>query len=207
MEPERQLGTRAIQRPETIEGEKAGEINKDFAECVYKRSKAAADQLLASGDPLNTPSIEWGDEDDKGSQFTGHACLGNWASLRNMSLEISPWTFRAMMAEEAYLARFRQPAVLAANAQEATGRTLQGVDLRAVGMMELADCITFRDTPAADALLRTTPQSAAERDAAVALAPVVSACLLEGQSFRVTPQSIRALAADGLWARYARTVD
>jgi hypothetical protein len=112
-----------------------------------------------------------------------------------------------MLAEEAYLAANPLPPTLPEGATETVERTFVSKEddfTLARALAAFGDCIVFRDTSKADTLLRTMPGSAAERSAAVALAPILGACLDEGSTISLTAASIRSFVADGLWNRFTR---
>ena len=116
-------------------------------------------------------------------------------------------SLRSLLAEEAYLAKFKSAAALPEGAVENSDRHYVAIGeakAKAEGLGAYSDCLTFRDTAGADAVMRTMPGSPEERQAARALAPVLGACLTQGQTISLTPTNIRAILADGLWNRYVR---
>src|SRR3546814_919182 len=116
--------------------------------------------------------------------------------------------FRSMMLEEAYLARFKTVPALSEDASEivADRRYITEGSTSARALGRFADCLAFRDAAGADALLRTMPGSADERQAARAMAPALGASLTRGQTLSLNTANVRAFAADGLWTRFARDV-
>jgi hypothetical protein len=113
------------------------------------------------------------------------------------------------MAEEAYLSRFDGVPRLPTDATEVLSRAPLTVDTESQAntfLAAVADCLVYRDVHGADALVRTMPGSPEERMAAVSLTSAFGACLPKDRTLRINTQMMRSLVAEGLWARYARTV-
>lgn len=70
---------------------------------------------------------------------------------------------------------------------------------RLLAMLDLASCVARREPSKAYAFFRTERGSPAERAATAELAPVISACLFEGQTFDMTPPIFRAFLAEGAY--------
>lgn len=216
-----QTGSRDRQRFKPLDADHAGQIDKEFARCVYRRNKDAVWEMLANSNALEIDTdVQLGvifreDKPDRMEQaklakmYRVEECLGIASGAgRTMQSRISATRFRSMMAEEAYLASHKRPPVLSGNAEKSLPRfhSKDAVSAATVdGMAALVDCLTFTEAEKADALLRTPPGSSDERSAAIALAPTLGSCMTQGQTFKMTPLTIRALVADGMWARYART--
>ena len=208
MQPEAQIGTRFLKKPTEVNPREAGLERKNFGRCVYGRVPDRVDKLLENSDP---EGIEYYAADTTPERFwqtigKDNFCGGlNSAASDHRQLTMSTTAFRSLMLEEAYLARFQQAPALPADATEAANRrymTEGATSARALG--QFADCLAFRDTAGADALLRTMPGSDEEKAAARAMAPTLGACLMRGQTLSLNATNVRAFAADGLWTRFAR---
>ena len=68
-------------------------------------------------------------------------------------------------------------------------------------MSAYADCVVFNATTEAHALIHTDVASKEERTAINAIVPALGSCLSAGSQMKLDVASIRALVADGLWAR------
>ena len=208
MQPEAQIGTRFLKKPTGVNPREAGIERKNFGRCIYGRIPDRVDKLLENSDP---EGIEYYAADTTPERFwqsigKDNFCGGlNSAASDHRQLTMSTTAFRSLMLEEAYLARFQQPPALPADATEVANRrymTEGATSARALG--QFADCLAFRDTARADALLRTMPGSDEEKAAARAMAPTLGACLMRGQTLTLNTANVRAFAADGLWTRYVR---
>jgi hypothetical protein len=209
LHPESQLGSRIPVKPQAVDPVRAGFVRKNFGRCVFQRNPAAAEKLLMNGDPISVDMKAAGLEKGLEPTFQASTCLGNQTNGEQAAIGMSfkNTVLRSLLAEEAYLAKFKAPAVLPDGATENSGREYVSTgDARAQaeGLGAYSDCLTFRDTAGADAVLRTMPGSAEERQAARTLAPVLGACLMQGQTISLTPTNVRAILADGLWNRYVR---
>lgn len=210
LEPTTQLGSRIPVKPEAMDPVRAGVVKKGFARCLYERNSAKAPILLENSDPMSLDYSKVEMPDDNIGKYLGMAnCLGDQADGTQSAIgfRFSPSQLRAMLQEESYLAANRKAPTLPSGSEELVQRDYvsQGDKLHtARSLGAFADCLTFRDTRNADAILRTTPGSKNEMAAATALAPTLGACLTEGQSLSLTPSSIRGFVADGLWNRYVR---
>ncbi|MFA5969009.1 MAG: hypothetical protein WC816_07185 [Sphingomonas sp.] len=209
LKPEAQTGSRIAVNPETVAAKQAGIVKKGFAACVYRRHKALAQTLLEHSDQAKIDATG-AQIKDFGEQFDMSHCLGDEVGAGQLSLgyRFGPTLLRAMMAEEAYLDTNRTAPQLSASATENVARTYFATDealLRAQAWGQFSDCIVFHDVAMADALLRTTPASDAEHDAAAALAPSLGACLVQGQKLSLSPASIRQFVADGMWMRFGHS--
>ena len=190
-------------QPYEVRGEENGRLMKMFFSCVYGSSPSEIDAYLKSSDisgalPAKSVKLE---------QVTKRC--GNRmgvATMQQLHARIPGAVYRSFMAEQAYLAKQSTPAVLPAGAIEFLRQAPKADGLPLVhALVSTADCLSFRDTRGADALLRTVPGSKEEQVAARALVPALSQCIAADEKFSMTAQTIRSFAADGLWARYAQT--
>jgi hypothetical protein len=210
LEPQVQTGSRIAVKPRVVDPIMAGSIKKGFGRCALRMRKDASAAIMSRSDPVN---VDWQAVGIKREKFFSaqglRECLGKEANDLQLALGMSlnDSSFRAILMEEAYLQRFDSAPTLPEGAAEQTDRTYvsKGNDLpSAMGLGQFADCLTFRGTAESDAILRTAPGTKAELTAAQAMAPILGECLVEGQKVSLTPTSIRALVADGLWVRYGR---
>lgn len=207
MQPEAQIGTRFLKNPTEVNPREAGLERKNFARCVYGRIPDRVDKLLENSDPEGIEYYAADTTQDRFWQQIRRDFCGqlNSAVADTRQLTMSNTAFRSMMLEEAYLARVKEAPALPAGATEQVDRrymTEGSEPARALG--QFADCIAFRDTAGADALLRTMPGSEEEKAAARAMAPALGACLARGQTLSLNTSNVRAFAADGLWTRFVR---
>lgn len=208
MQPEAQIGTRFLKKPTEVNPREAGLERKNFGRCVYGRIPDRVDKLLENSDPEGIEYYGAGESQERFWQQIGkdNFCGAlNSAASDHRQLTMSNSAFRSLMLEEAYLARFKQVPALPADATEAADRrymTEGATSARSLGLF--ADCLAFRDSAGADALLRTMPGSDEEKAAARAMAPALGACLTRGQTLSLNTANVRAFAADGLWTRFAR---
>ena len=211
LEPTTQLGSRIPIKPKVVDPVRAGLVKKGFAQCLYRRNSSKAPLLLGNSDPvtidynkLKMPS------NDIGKYLDMETCLGEQVDETQLGigLKFSPIRLRSMLQEEAYLAANKDAPILPLGSVESIDRTYistgDGLNT-AKGLGAFSDCLVFRDTKNADALLRAMPGSKEESVAAQALVPTLGACLVQGQTLSLTPSSIRTFAADGLWNRYVRS--
>jgi len=70
---------------------------------------------------------------------------------------------------------------------------------RHLAMLDLASCVARREPARVYAFFGTARESAAEHAAMAELAPAISACLFEGQTFDMTPPVFRAFLAEGAY--------
>lgn len=214
LDPAQQVGSKIYTEPKSSADIAAiARFSKSVANCTHSRlGRKAVDRLLHASDPAST-NLEEADLDWRRVERAIEACMGlrmeeysGNVRLAGLSMGFTPNRLRALMMEEVYLADHAAPIAIPEDASELTNRTYVSTgDARrtAEGIGNYADCIVHRDPEGADGLLRTEPASPEEKRAAQALAPVLGACLIDGQTIEFTPSSIRALAADGLWARVA----
>jgi hypothetical protein len=70
---------------------------------------------------------------------------------------------------------------------------------RLLAMLDIASCVARRESARTYAFFGTGRGSAAERAAMTELAPAISACLFQGQTFNLTPPVFRAFLAEGAY--------
>ena len=202
---------RHSETPITATDVATSEVRKRFATCVYRLGGSDVDEYLASQDYSNgwakLMRIRAGGMPASNSVLV--RCLGREAGLDEMRGNVSTPTFRVMMAEEAYLSRFDSVPSLPSDAPEVLTRVplTVGTDPQAsTYLAAVADCLVYRNVQGADALVRTKSGSPEERVAAVSLASAFGSCLPKERTLKNNTQTMRSLAVEGLWARYARTV-
>jgi len=208
-----ETGTAIKRGPREVDDSaKINRYSKAVASCVNNRSPDRVQAMLHHSDPI-TVDVEAADIPWKRFEQIIEECMGqrlhefsNDPLLARIGMSFSRNRLRALLLEEAYLDDNRSAPVIAEGDPELANRQFvsTGEDLdRARGLAGFADCLAYRNGTGADALLRTEPGSAEELELAKGLAPTLGACLIAGQNIEFTPSSIRALAADGLWARAA----
>ncbi|CAN5138931.1 hypothetical protein BH10PSE13_BH10PSE13_09720 [soil metagenome] len=195
----------------------SGRLNKAFGVCLYDRGGTSADIVLKRSDPISVDvprtslaaKFSW-------LKFAIQICAQKASLDRKVGISkedivgISMRTnlrrIRGMLAEEAYLTRFHevpqtQSVAVPNRVFVSTGKELE----EAKSLASLADCMVSSNGTGADALLRTMPGTVEEKSVARSLSPALGSCLFAGQEFSMSPLSVRALAADGLWTRYVGT--
>jgi hypothetical protein len=200
LKPEVQTGSLIPVQPEVVAAQRAGQIRKSFARCVYARSGRLVDTLLAHSDPVTTDFPAAGmSAKTMTTKFAMETCLGNETNDETLAMRMNSQAIRSMLEEEAYLSAFKRPPspppARAPRVYVSEGEPLA----RARGLSEFSDCVMANDFVHADALLRTTPGSTQELLAARALGPTLGGCLTRGQTIKFTPAMIRVLVADGAW--------
>jgi hypothetical protein len=192
-----------------------GVLRKKLAACLYKHGTRAVDDYLENRGRFASIAEMIGTPPGQTTKQPFAGCLDSTGFYGRLTVIYKPETFRPLFVEEAYLSKFDNAPQLPTGAVEILSRPPVPADVEADSnsgvaaaslLAAISDCLVFKDTSGADALLRTRPFSAEERTVAISLAPAFGGCLPQGQTLKVNPQMIRALAADGLWARYARTV-
>lgn len=183
--------------------------------CVVKADRAKVTKYLANSDSVNVDYAAIG-SDPMRFMFYFPALMSGCAKYNVPQLRDSVFMkaggLRNLLLEAAYLdaAKTTPKPLLNANGEpaEAPARTFATKDDKlpaAQTFAALADCTAAKGSTEADAVLRTTTGSAEERTAAVALAPVIGTCVQEGTNISLTPATIRTIAAEGMWQRYARS--
>ncbi|MEZ5656780.1 MAG: hypothetical protein R3E04_13020 [Sphingobium sp.] len=204
-----QTGSRIPVKPRTISPLDAGVIRKRMARCMLERMDSVSEKILEFSDSL---TINWEKVGMTRKQFgkseTFGDCLGQGFDGAQSWLEFTytDQTIRAMLQEEAYLKEVDASPALGENAPEILQRAYFSSEKElpmARGFDVFSDCVVYRDTAGADALLRTRIATKKELAAAQALGPALGAYLQQGQQTALTPMNIRMIVANGLWTRYA----
>lgn len=207
MEPATHTRSRIPRPAREMDQGDARQMQHEFAQCVYSNHSDLADKLLRSSD---WGAIAYGVFGHRAEDFSGvfsmPRCIESAMQVGSrVRMTIQPDQLRRLLAEQAYLASHVSPPTISDGDPEFLQSCFMasgfGSNSRTMG--RIADCIVFSDPSLADRLLRTPPASEHERAAAQDLVPVLGACLPEGSEVQVSVATIRALAADGLWARTA----
>jgi hypothetical protein len=203
-----QTGSRLADRPMKVSPQVVGPMLKSAARCALKSKPAAVARLLENSDPMQVDFKALAVKEDKLFEELGFVkCMQSQMTLAQfqMGVDFKPNALRSLLLEEAYLdARPSAPRLPDAAVEQSSRHFVSEGELlkQAQGLAAFADCITFKDSVGADAVLRTKPRSPEERTAARALAPTLGGCLAEGQQISLTAENIRAVVADGLWSRF-----
>jgi len=187
-----------------VTGQQRERLFDDFAACVVRHSPAQTRSFLLRSD-----------------DFTADPALGSLETYLNLgpcmkdvaanesALEIrarfSSQSLRNQLAERAYLVAHHAFEPPAPDSPPPPARLFFAApkDLpTAQANAAFSDCIVAANTAGADKLLRTRSGSQDERAAAFAMAPALSGCLIAGHTMSLTPASVRAYSAVGLWQRY-----
>lgn len=211
MASEGQTGSHIVRKSKPVDPSRAGEIRHGLGRCIVAQKAEAVERLLLNSDPVTVPLKEAGfrDADDLSEKLGMPICLSKEANAGDsaLALGMNGVALRGLLAEHMYLRKQEGAPFLPTDATQTTDRTYasQGEALaQATTLATFADCVTFKDTPDADALLRTRAGTAEEIAAARVLAPALGSCLVEGSTMKLTPKFIRQIVADGMWQRYAR---
>ncbi len=207
LKPEAMTGSNIAVAPQPVDAQRSGIIQKGMARCIYKASKVKVAALLDHSDPVMVDLPGAGIKDmDK--ELNMGSCMGDemGADQSALGLRFTADWLRDLMYEETYLATNRAaPAAPAAGTPLDASFVSTGPYLaRAKAIAAITDCAVLKDLAHADALLRTTPGSAAELAAAKVVAPSLAACLGDGQTTGMSAARIRSLVAYGLWNRFGR---
>lgn len=198
------------QKVKELSKEEFADLRAKLGACLADKSKDMAGKLLTHSDSVAVDYAGMGVQPqmymfswrmDLCQKYNNPALMG--------PIFARPGALRTLLMESGYLAKNNrapkvelddkgQPVLAPARMFVAKGDQLP----QAVAYAQLADCTAANGTDLADAVLRTGAGSAEERAAAVALAPVIGQCVQEGQNISLTPETIRALAAEGMWQRY-----
>jgi len=210
LKPEVQTGSLIPVQPQAVEAARAGEVRKGFARCIYRNAPRKAVALLEHSDPQRVDLAAAGLKNvsaDLGMERCLSAEVGSGQSA--LGMKFPPAVLRDLLAEEAYLAANRTvPPTPTGDLSMASSHYVSTDDAlaKAQAIAAFTDCTVTTDVVHADGLLRTMPGSIVEHSAAQALAPSLGGCLVQGQEFKLTPGSIRALLAYAMWNRFARGV-
>jgi len=195
---------------EPLPKEKFAELRGQLGACIVARNNAMAKKYLENSDSL-TVDYKAMDVDPKRAMFMFRmdACTKYNVPQMAQPVFMTPGALRNLLLEATYLEQVKsKPQVaLDENGQPiaAPARRFASTDgnlAPAAAFAAIADCAVAKDAGLADAVLRTGAGLPEERAAAVALAPVIGECVPAGQNVELTPTSIRALAAEGLWQRF-----
>ncbi|EXS68907.1 hypothetical protein [Sphingobium sp. Ant17] len=116
-------------------------------------------------------------------------CIGRAGKLR-----MNYQNMRGALAQQLYRRDFQTTGTMTANPKaEFTGR----VDFDPI--MEYGVCVALRNSPDADALLRTDSNSADEKQALGNLSATLASCLATGQTIRLSPIILRGAVAEALY--------
>jgi len=195
------IGSHIEQDPTHLKGNDLHSFFDEMATCVVRRSADRADYFLRMSD-------DFGISDEIGSvtKFLPlPTCVGKAAGFNSVQsmARFTPRALRNWLSEKAYLASRDSFTPFDTEAQ-LVPRTYfsRGGLMRAQTFGAFADCMVAADAQKADALVRTGRGTPAEHSAAAALAPAMGACIPAGATFKLDPDTVRGLAAQGLWQRY-----
>ena len=212
LKPTQETGSRIFTQPKAAPDPAiVASFSKTVARCAMSRlSTKDVDEFLAATDQKSTV-FNMDGQDWHQIEQTVENCMEAYIAdynadvrLAQLQMDYSAMRLRALFVEEIYLSANDHAITIGENDAELTNRTFvsTGDDLGAAqGLANFSDCIVYRNTQGADQLLRTEPGSSDEIAAAQALASTLGNCLIDGQTIKFTPCSIRALVADGLWSR------
>lgn len=195
---------------EPLSKEEFATLRSQLGACVVEKNKAQVAKFLAHSDSLTTDFAAMGVQPQMFIfSFKMDQCQKYNPPQMGQYL-MKPGVFRSMLMENAYLAKTPsapQP-ILNDKGEPAPAPVRSYVSrqdqlAQATAFAELADCTAANGTAMADAVLRTGAGMPDERQAAVALAPVIGQCIPAGMDIKLTPDTIRGLAAEGMWQRYA----
>lgn len=203
--PDIQLGSRIPVAPAKKDPVLDGAIRDQYVRCTYPSLKDKVDVLLRNSDPV-TVDLEAAGIDTR-LNFRDHQlrnCFVLEGDLVQASIAFTPHAFRYMMLEGAYRRAIDEltDGHLAKVAAPRKYVTSGGALPTAKSLGTFSDCIAAQDPRGADRLLRTGSGTEAERAAATAMVPALSACIVEGQQLQLTMINIRSFAADGMWQRF-----
>jgi hypothetical protein len=210
LQPEARTGSLIVRKPQVVDPRKSALALKGFAKCVYQTKRKFVESLLDHSDPI---TVDFNATGFSSSEFSKsllvEECLRREIKAEQAALEYKfrPISLRARLLEEAYLDKFpRTPDAPAEGARVVDRKYVSaGTDLpRALALGEFSDCVVFKNSAGADALLRAQPRSEQELAAARLLGPALGACLVLGQKLVLRPPLIREIVADGLWTRYVK---
>lgn len=168
------------------------EILHSFARCVVNRQPDKVIQIL-NAEPRSKASNDLaGTLTEAGSCLRVATGAGERASLR-----MGGDTIRGALAEELYLKSYATPP--AAPSEEQAVAPFQGSGKPQLASYDVVMCATLRDPIDADALVRSKPDTDAEKAALKNLMPVLSKCLPTGANLGFDREALHGLAAEGLW--------
>jgi len=216
-EPEAETGSRLETVPEPMktnpksydEGESRS-VAKRFGKCLFDRRTEQSIKLLAVSDYRAINYAELGESQYLlGNRVLMEQCLGrvSRSGLKGIGMRISNMAIRASLVEAAYLDAYGDEDQAIAIDPDSPEFLLNRIivpgptheDARAAAAF--ADCVVYRAPAEAHAIVHAQPASRDERSAINAIVPALGACLPEGRELKLDFESIRAMVADGLWAR------
>ena len=160
-----------------------------FAQCVVAGDPTGARQLLAT-------SPGSADERDRLVRIAQQRAN----CLHHGKLRMKGNWMRGAIAEQLYLRAYPKPIEAAATPDAPlTARA----DAQKWPYQAYADCIVARNAPAADAMLRAEPGSAAEKSALQQTMPTLSSCLAGGKDSKlaIDRTMLRGYLAESLYAQ------
>ena len=192
---------------ETLEQGEARRMQKDVGRCVYARNEDLSVQYLRKSNFFQIDYDGFGHQSDEIPElFDMSHCLSR--AMRNnqrrtlMRFDMS--ILRTMLAEEAYLDRHNRPIAATELGEKSLNSRYLVPQYSSVGVnmvADYADCMVFHAPAQTDYLLRTHPASSNETEAIDALQSTMRQCGLQNGQIELSPTTIRALVADGLWSR------
>ena len=195
---------------EPITKEQFAELRTALGACITSKNQAMVKKYLANSDSMSVDYAGMGvDPKFAMFMFKMDACTKYNVPQMAQPIFMAPTGLRNLLLEAAYLEKVAtKPApLLDPNGQPAPApvRSFASKEDKlaaATAFAAIADCTAATGLDLADTLIRTGSGLPAEHQAAVALAPVIGACVPEGQNISLTATTIRTLAAEGLYQRY-----
>ncbi|WP_343346958.1 hypothetical protein WJT74_03585 [Sphingomicrobium sp. XHP0239] len=206
---EAQYSSRLKGSADAIDPDVARQFQREIAQCMYRRHSDQSERLLRHSDFMNI--------DLAGLGVTNYQL---WHALdmekcgednvpvqyRSMMISYSPESIRKMLVEAAYVANRSRPFSIG-EADEVFLTSRPFVEMDGVNdariLAGFADCVVHRAPVETDRLVRTTPGTRKEAEAIEAVIPHLGPCLEDGNNISLSVDTVRALIADGLWARHA----
>ncbi|HZV58618.1 MAG TPA: hypothetical protein VFF89_13200 [Sphingobium sp.] len=175
-----------------------------FSNCVYKRSKDDALDLLDKTDFGFVAFEQIKLSTDRALKIYGFSdCLSRVASANNsgVALRFNASALRQWLVQEAYFDHYADGPgwVKPGNVVKARSYVLSAENPAVHGAMDFADCTVAADPYSADFFFRTPAGAADEKKALQGLMPVLGPCLPAGQQIEVTPQTLRIWLGEALW--------
>lgn len=166
----------------------AERVMRDFAQCVVRGDSATARTLLATavGSAEERALMIRIADSRKGCLHQGRLRLkGNW--------------MRGALAEQLYLRTYPSP--VSSGAQPDAPAPAGSGDDKLRPYQAYAGCVVARNAPAADAVLRAEPGSAAEKAAYRDTMPTLSSCLAGGEESKlaIDRTTLRGYLAEALY--------
>lgn len=196
--------------PETIVTEEldrseARRVQEIFAACVYERRPERVEALLAASDMYAVDYKAAGIAPTRiSAALAMEPCLSRATEVTDseLLLKLNFPSLRAMLLEQSYRARNKAGPAWLSGTIAAPARRFVAVGEKlgqAQAIAAFADCLVAAAQREADALLRTSVGSAAEKAALKPLLPHLGPCVTAGAEVKLDLTRIRALVADGLW--------